>query len=1389
MNDTVIPFVKERESGSSPTTAAVSDSSRLPVYSEKTLTPPTERSCWCGGSLAPSLHPLYGKCTSCGTFVLRRTPTKEDLQQYYSLQGYWYEHQRRDCGFPDIERRAAADLNDRIPVWYDLLARSKPAIRSLLEIGCAHGGFLNYCRERGVLEVVGVEVDEETCRFARTHFNLPHVYPGLFPAVQLPQSRFDAVTGFDVIEHFLDPVAGLKSVADTLENNGIFFFQTPCYRGESESWAQFKPDEHIFLYDAHNIRLLCDQAGLEVLETRPGYFPEDMFVVGRRKTASKTRIAERKLADSRFAASEQFYLPAAERILFVRTDSIGDAVLASSMLEPLRRRFPQAKLAILCQQHIAELFVACPFVDSIICYDRKKMDHQAERTQILSEIAAFKPDVILNSVHSRDRLSNELAQSYRPACRVAVEGNLDNISLADHQRSLAGYEHIISLSEASCPELVRHADFLRGIGIGTKSLQPAVWTTAMDEALAETYFQQKNLDPQRTLALFPFTQHGIKDYPHFAEVLKSFADWNILILGGQDVREQCEQLTKQLRGNILNLAGRTTLREMAAMIRRCRLFIGSDSCGAHIACAVGTQNVVIVGGGHFGRFMPYNPLTTAVAFPLTCFSCNWHCKHNYAHCVLSLNPAVLAEAISGTLKSSSAKPRVFVQVDADNLPQTQQPLIGLIALDALEIIPVKTERPRENALASVQYGHGVHKEEPGFRWLDTDAKLHVSVPPDGLPCAITFQLQASQLEHYGDRPVRTNIQVNGEPEREIIFEADDQSKQVELNFCPSAEPYLIHLHTNQFFTDHDDDRRLTVRLQKLSLIQKTDGRGANYVVKNNSHANGSGGSSHPGANGSSNDRNDSAKPQLARTNGRHNGIHANGHAGEYLREANSHIARGDLKSCCASLKRAAQVAPDDVEVLGMFGNICFQLGDFQEARTQFRRVIQFEPKHPLFHVQLATTCQRLGDIEGLRTAVGRALALDPEYEPAHVLLASIHLQARHYAEAEFHYEQLLRRDPNRVEWLLPLGKCHFKLGNLQGSRELYKRVLKLEPGNNIAREAMKVICDSQSASTNGHASNPGQTRNTSVNGKSVQAPVTPVPVPALKNPDVILHQAVQLCTQAGQPDYGKHKKFYPAFEQALDVWITPRLGFSIKPNPFGQIFPLLAQRFESHRNAMRQHATEVLPFIQSPKLASIPRDKMDEVTPYWSNDYFHPGDARLAYAMVARYRPQRIIECGCGNSTKFLRQAATDYQTGTKIFCIDPEPRANIRGVADQFQQASTTTVDPMFFDQLEAGDFLFIDGSHLVMNGSDCVHLFLNVLPRLRHGVWVHFHDIFLPHDYPYELHINCRYNEQYMLAQLFLYSQEWLPALPIYYAHKQGILPHGGGSFWMRRLNPLPV
>jgi hypothetical protein len=130
---------------------------------------------------------------------------------------------------------------------------------------------------------VGNEPDEETCRFAKDHFDLPYVVGGLFPDVSLPYDTFGAIVGFDVVEHFSKPVGALKRVNDLLSKEGFFLFQIPCYRAEGAGWPQFKPPEHVYLYDSQNIKHLFDRAGLDISQILPGCFKHDMFVMGRKK--------------------------------------------------------------------------------------------------------------------------------------------------------------------------------------------------------------------------------------------------------------------------------------------------------------------------------------------------------------------------------------------------------------------------------------------------------------------------------------------------------------------------------------------------------------------------------------------------------------------------------------------------------------------------------------------------------------------------------------------------------------------------------------------------------------------------------------------------------------------------------------------------------------------------------------------------------------------------------------------------------------------------------------------------------------------------------------------------------------------------------------------------
>jgi FkbM family methyltransferase len=383
------------------------------------------------------------------------------------------------------------------------------------------------------------------------------------------------------------------------------------------------------------------------------------------------------------------------RILFVRTDSIGDGVLSSSMLPWIEKKFAPAEIAVLCQQHVAELYLHAPMVRSIICFDRTKLDDPAAWKQLVQEITEFGPDIVLNSTYSRDVLSDRLALAFADARHIAVHSDLSNRSEADRAEAERQYQQIIPTAEGMLGELQRHKEFLKVVGIEAPDLQPLVWTGAEEETLAQAFFRQHQLDPLKTLAVFPSTQHTIKDYLRFAEALEPFNEYSFLLFGGADARLACEQLATQLPGRVFNLAGLTRLPEMAALLRRCRLLVGSDSCGAHMACALGVPNVVVLGGGHFGRFFPYSSLTSVVSMPLECYGCNWQCRFDRPHCIKDIAPAAISEAVRQTLLAPSIRPRLFLPVVATEKTRTGQPrpvapaeLPGLPELDVIECNPV-----------------------------------------------------------------------------------------------------------------------------------------------------------------------------------------------------------------------------------------------------------------------------------------------------------------------------------------------------------------------------------------------------------------------------------------------------------------------------------------------------------------------------------------------------------------------------------------------------------------------------------------------------------------------------------------------------------------------------
>lgn len=153
--------------------------------------------------------------------------------------------------------------------------------------------------------------------------------------------------------------------------------------------------------------------------------------------------------------------------------------------------------------------------------------------------------------------------------------------------------------------------------------------------------------------------------------------------------------------------------------------------------------------------------------------------------------------------------------------------------------------------------------------------------------------------------------------------------------------------------------------------------------------------------------------------------------------------------------------------------------------------------------------------------------------------------------------------------------------------------------------------------------------------------------------------------------------------------------------------------------------------------------------PRWQQGWFPRLDGAAAYTIVRARRPARIVEVGSGHSTRFLARAVADGGLATAITAIDPQPRAAIAGLPIRHIAAPLQEADPAIFAELQAGDILFVDSSHVAMPGTDVDRLVADILPGLPAGVLLHFHDIPLPDGYPEAWRWRA-YNEAQAVAAL---------------------------------------
>lgn len=350
------------------------------------------------------------------------------------------------------------------------------------------------------------------------------------------------------------------------------------------------------------------------------------------------------------------------RILWVRTDAIGDAVLAMDQLRILGEAFPGAALHVVCQEHLAELYGACPFVASTLAFQRRRFRRErGYRARLLQQVRALGADLALNGVHSRETLTDALTLASRARIRCAWRGDAERAEPWKLRLAERFYTHVFDPAGLGL-EIERNRSFMERLGLDAEGYLPRVWLSQEDLAFARAWFQANGLDPRRTVALFTGAQKQVRHYRHYGAALAlAFrpGEVQVVALGSAEDYAANQAALDGFAGTGRNLSGAASLRQSAAVLASCRLAVGAETGLMHLAAAVGTPQAVLLGGGHFGRFAPYERGTSAACLPLDCYGCGWNCLYSRAHCVTDVPPGVLARAMREAYDGPSELPRLY----------------------------------------------------------------------------------------------------------------------------------------------------------------------------------------------------------------------------------------------------------------------------------------------------------------------------------------------------------------------------------------------------------------------------------------------------------------------------------------------------------------------------------------------------------------------------------------------------------------------------------------------------------------------------------------------------------------------------------------------------------
>ena len=332
------------------------------------------------------------------------------------------------------------------------------------------------------------------------------------------------------------------------------------------------------------------------------------------------------------------YLPRLSRshggVMLVRLDLIGDFIIWLDSAKEFKSLYPNQRIVLFANAAWASVAEQLPYWDEVVAIDvpRLRADDWY-RVGVLIQLHQRRFDVAIQPTYSREYVGDLCARAANCAQCIAHFGDTNNTLPAAKAQSDAWYTQLVPEGADSVTELTHNANLIRHLGkLKFKSRVPRL------DRLGDLPPALKIDAPYCVVVpgaswlpkMWPSSNFGL-----LAAQISQKLRLTVVLCGTSAEKKICDQVASLSGVSAINLAGKTTLIEIIELIRGAQFVVANDSAAIHIAAATNVRAVCILGGGHFGRFLPYEPEITdsvanlpKVAFrKMDCYSCNWRCHY------------------------------------------------------------------------------------------------------------------------------------------------------------------------------------------------------------------------------------------------------------------------------------------------------------------------------------------------------------------------------------------------------------------------------------------------------------------------------------------------------------------------------------------------------------------------------------------------------------------------------------------------------------------------------------------------------------------------------------------------------------------------------------------